>query len=232
MRLYPTVPRRRAATLARDAAVLLLVLVFAWLGVKVHDAVADLAALGRGLQDAGTAVGATARDASGAIRDGFGAAAGAIEGTPLVGGEVAGALRSAGESAAVPLQQEGEAQAGKLIEAGRAGEAKAYATANLLGWVTFGLPTLLVLALWLPRRARQAQALTTAARVLGGGGGRDPERERELARRAAYALPYAALARHTRDPLGDLIAGNYGPLVAALGEDAGLRLDAGERPRR
>jgi hypothetical protein len=231
MRLYPTVPRRRAATLARDVAVLVLVLAFAWLGVKVHDAVADLAALGRGLQDAGTAVGATARDASGAIRDGFGAAAGAIEGTPLVGGEVAGALRSAGESAAAPLQQEGEAQAGRLIEAGRDGEAKAYATANLLGWVTFGLPTLVVLALWLPRRARQAQALTTAARVLGGGA-RDPERERELARRAAYALPYAALARHTRDPLGDLIAGNYAPLVAALGEDAGLRLDAGERPRR
>jgi hypothetical protein len=232
MRLYPTVPRRRAATLARDLAVLALVLLFAWLGVRVHDAVADLAGLGRGLQDAGTAVGTTARDASGAIRDGFGAAAGAIEGTPLVGGDLAGALRSAGESAAAPLQREGEAQAGRIVAAGRDGEAKAYATANLLGWVTFGLPTLVLLARWLPPRVRQAQALTTAARLLGAGGARDRDRERELARRAAYALPYAALARHTRDPLGDLIAGNYAPLLAALGEDAGLRLDAGERPRR
>jgi hypothetical protein len=77
---------------------------------------------------------------------------------------------------------------------------------------------------------RQVQALTAAARVLGTGP-RDPERERELARRAVYALPFTALAPHTRDPLGDLLAGRYAPLVAALGEDAGLRLDAGARRR-
>jgi hypothetical protein len=228
MRLYPTLPRRRAAALAGDAAVLLLVLGFAWLGVKVHDGIADLASLGRGLQEAGTAVGQTARDAAGAVRDGFGAAADAAGGAPLVGGEVADALRSAGESAAAPVQQGGEDQARRLVAAGRDGEAKAYATANLLGWAVFALPTVLLLSLRLPPRVRQVRALTAAERVLRGGS-QDPARERELARRAAYALPYSALVRHTRDPLGDLIAGHHAPLLAALGEDAGLRIPP---PRR
>jgi hypothetical protein len=225
MRLYPTLPRRRLATLAGDAAVLALVLLFGWLGVKVHDGVADLASLGRGLQHAGSAVGQTARDAAGAVRDGFGGAADAVDAAPLIGGDVAGALRSAGESAAAPLQRGGEDQARRLVAAGRDGEAKAYATANLLGWLVFGLPTLMLLSRRLPPRVRQVQALTAASRVLAGAP-QDAERERELARRAVYALPYAALARHTRDPLGDLLAGRHGPLLAALGEDAGLRLDA------
>src|SRR6476661_3418267 len=68
MTLSPTLPRRRARILAGDVAVILLVLLFAWLGVKVHDGVAELASLGRGLQDAGTAVAGTARDAAGALR--------------------------------------------------------------------------------------------------------------------------------------------------------------------
>ena len=39
MRLYPDLPARRTATVAGDAAVLLAVLVFAWLGTVVHDGV-------------------------------------------------------------------------------------------------------------------------------------------------------------------------------------------------
>jgi hypothetical protein len=230
MQLYPTLPRRRRATLAGDAAVLALVVLFAWLGLRVHDSLADLAALGRGLQQAGTATSRTAHDAAGAVREGFDAAADAVDAAPLVGGDVAGALRSAGDAAAAPVEREGDAQARKLIAAGRDGERKALATAMLMGWLTFLLPTALVLTRRLPARVRQVQALTAAARVLGTGP-RDPERERELARRAVYALPFTALAPHTRDPLGDLLAGRYAPLVAALGEDAGLRLDAGARRR-
>lgn len=41
--------------------------------------------------------------------------------------------------------------------------------------------------------------------------------------RAAFSLPYPALARHTSDPFGDLVAERYDPLVAAALEDAGLR---------
>jgi hypothetical protein len=53
--------------------------------------------------------------------------------------------------------------------------------------------------------------------------GLSPERERLVAQRAAFGLPYGALLRHTRDPLGDLEAGRYASLVAAELEDAGLR---------
>src|SRR3712207_7698719 len=41
--------------------------------------------------------------------------------------------------------------------------------------------------------------------------------------RAMCSLPYGALLRHTRDPLGDLAAERYDALVAAAFEDAGLR---------
>src|SRR4051794_12174753 len=157
MTLYPTLPSARRRTVARDLVVLLLVLLFAWLGVQVHDGVVQLASLGRGLQDAGTAVGARSRDAAGAggggvrpgggaagaVREGLGAAADAIDATPSVGGGLAGALRDAGGAAAAPLEEQGGAQARRLVAAGRDGEARAYRAANLLGWLSFLLPTLL-----------------------------------------------------------------------------------------
>jgi hypothetical protein len=54
----------------------------------------------------------------------------------------------------------------------------------------------------------------------------DADRERELARRAAYSLPYATLVAHTRDPIGDLLAGRHEGLLAALSEDADVRVRA------
>jgi hypothetical protein len=217
-----TLPRLRSRILAGDVAVLLLVVLFAWLGLKVHDGVAELAGLGRGLQDAGTAVQTTSRGAAGSIRDGFNGAADALEGTPVVGGGLAGALRDAGGATVGPLQREGDAQARRLIATGRDGEAKAYRTANLLGWLTFLLPTLLLLARWLPQRMSLARTLGQARRVLRGAD--DPARAAELARRAAYGLPYGVLLRHTPDPIGDLLDGRHDRLLSALGEDAGLRV--------
>jgi hypothetical protein len=41
--------------------------------------------------------------------------------------------------------------------------------------------------------------------------------------RAAFSLPYGQLLEYTRDPLGDLAAERYDPLVAAALDDAGLR---------
>ena len=56
VRLYPDVPRRRNAAIAGDVAVVALLVVFAWLGFRVHDSVARLAGLGRGVQSAGASV--------------------------------------------------------------------------------------------------------------------------------------------------------------------------------
>jgi hypothetical protein len=45
-----------------------------------------------------------------------------------------------------------------------------------------------------------------------------------LAARAAYNLPFRALAVHTPDPFGDLAAGRHAGLLAALADDAGVPL--------
>ncbi len=224
MRLYPSLPRRRTATIAGDLAVLALVVVFALLGNLVHDSVAELSTLGRGVTDAGTQLQRSGENAAGAVRGGLESAAGAIERAPIVGGPVADGLRSGAEQATGAVEREAGRAGGSVAAAGRDGEQRALDAARVLGWVTFLVPVILLLSRWLPPRIRQVQAMAAAERVLRGDGPRDPARERALAERAAFGLPYVTLLRHTRDPLGDLVAGNHAPLIAAVGEDAGLAL--------
>jgi len=207
MRLYPATASPFLATLARDAAVLLALIVLAGLGFKVHDGVDQLAGLGRGVRDAGTSV-----------QQGFNSAAGAVGGIPVIGGKLSDGLRSAGQ-----------ASSGSVAAAGTSGEREVHRLANLLGWLTFGLPALLLIGQWLPSRARQVRRLTAARRVLAGA--LEPERRRLVAMRAAFELPYGLLLRHTRDPLGDLGAERYEPLIAAALEDAGMS-ERSVRPRR
>ena len=195
MRLYPELSPRRGRTIALDAAVILLVLVFAWLGFRVHGAVTELTAVSDGVQSAGSAV-------QGALEE----AGDKVSGAPLVGGEVGDALRDAGEGTG-----------GEAVATGRAGEEGIRDLARLLGWLTFGVPTLLLLSRALPPRVAQVRALSAASRIVSGAD------RALLAQRAAFGLPYATLLRHTRDPLGDLAAGRLDALVAAAREDAGLR---------
>ena len=200
MRLYPNVPGRRARTLAGDGLVLALVLIFAWLGLAVHEAVDRLAVLGEGVSGAGSAV-----------RGGFEAAADAVDGTPLVGGTIAGGLRGAGEGTG-----------GNVDELGDEGQDAVHRLALVLGLLVFGLPTVLALARWLPSRLAQVRQLTAAERVLALPEA-SLERRRLIAMRAAFSLPYGVLLQYTRDPLGGEIAERYEPLVAAALDDAGLR---------
>ncbi|HEV2999741.1 MAG TPA: hypothetical protein VGW75_03290 [Solirubrobacteraceae bacterium] len=199
MRLYPDLPSARARTVAADAAVLVAVLLLAWLGLRVHDAVMDLTPVSDGVQAAG-----------GAVQGAFETAADRVSGAPVVGGQVGDALREAGRETG-----------GEAVEAGRAGEEGIADLANLLGWLTFLVPAGLLLSRALPPRVEQVRRLTAADRVLRAP--EDGERRALLARRAAFGLPYATLLRHTPDPLGDLAAGRLDALVAAVREDAGLR---------
>jgi len=221
MRLYPSLPRRRNATIAGDLAVLALIAVFAVLGKLVHDSVADLQSLGTGVRDAGTTIQSSTSQAAGAVRGGLGTAAGAIENVPLVGGQVAGGLRDGAAQATGGLEREGRRAGGEIAEAGRRGQERARDAARVLGWSTFLVPFILLLLRVVPPRVRQVRSLTAAQRVLRGGAA-DPERERALAERAAFGLPYGLLLRYTSDPIGDLVAGHHAPLLAALAEDAGL----------
>jgi hypothetical protein len=217
MRLYPVRP---AATLAGDIAVLAAILLLAWSGLKVHDAIAELAGLGTGMQDAGRSLSSTAGRLAGGVRDGFGTAADAAGAAPVIGGDIADAFRKAGNDTAAPIQGSANLQARRLVSSGADVRREALSTANLLGWLIFGVPTGFLLAWYVPGRVRQVRRLAGAARVL------DGAPEAELARRAAYGLSYGTLVRRTDDPLGDLAAGRVDPLLEALRDDAGVPVRA------
>lgn len=198
MRLYPDQSGRRIDLIARDLAVILALALFGLIALEVHDAVDRLAVLGEGVESAGKGV-----------SGGFGAAADAVDGTPVIGDDLGDAFRGAGESSG-----------GEVEELGRGGAGAAHDLANLLGILFFVLPSALLLLLALPPRVRQVRRLNAASKAIGE---LSPERRRLLAMRAAFGLPYGELLRYTQDPLGDLEAGRYDALVAAELEQAGLR---------
>lgn len=198
MRLYPDTADDRGRAVAKDALVLLTLFVLAWMALKVHDAVDDLAVLGTGVHDSGEAV-----------ESGFDAAADAADGIPVVGGDVADALRDAGAGTG-----------GEVAQAGSDGEEKVHDLANLLGFLFFAIPASILVLATLPGRIRQVRELNATERLLDA---TSEERRRLVAMRAAFCLPARELARHTKDPLGDLAAGRYDPLIAAAYDEAGLR---------
>jgi hypothetical protein len=198
MRLYPDTADDRGRAVAKDALVLLTLVVLGWLALKVHDAVDALAVLGTGVRDSGEAV-----------ESGFGAAADAAGGIPVVGGDVEDALRDAGSGTG-----------GEVAQAGSDGEEKVHDLANLLGLLFFAIPASILLIATLPGRVRQFRELNATERLLDV---TSDERRRLVAMRAAFSLPARELARHTKDPLGDLEAGRYDPLIAAAYDEAGLR---------
>jgi hypothetical protein len=199
VRLYPDAPSLRFAALLRDVAALFMLLLLVGLGVAVHDAVDKLAVLGEGVSSAG-----------GAVQGGFASAVDWVDGTPLVGDDIGDALREAGEGTG-----------GNVQDAGERGENAAHDLADILGFLFFGLPAVLLFALWLPRRVEEVRTLNAAARALGDAW--DPERTRLIAMRAAFSIPYGVLLRYTPDPLGDLAAGHYDALVVAAYDEVGLR---------
>ncbi|HEX7254607.1 MAG TPA: hypothetical protein VF236_01645 [Gaiellaceae bacterium] len=199
MRLYPQLAGPRNRAVIADISSIILLVLFAWAGVKVHEAVDRLAVLGEGVQATG-----------GVVQGGFESAADAVDGTPVVGDDIADGLRSAGEGSG-----------GEVVELGEEGEDSAHDLAIVLGLATFGLPALLLLSQWVPRRVDQVRKLRAASTVLGDRA--TPERRRLLAMRAAFSLPYGQLLLYTRDPLGDLASERYDALIAAALEDAGLK---------
>ena len=149
---------------------------------------------------------ATAGDA---VSGGFGSAADAVDGTPIVGDRLGDALRSAGGGTG-----------GEVADLGHGGEDAAHRLANLLGLLMFALPASLLLLWALPPRIAQIRRLNHATRALEE---LTPERRRLVAMRAAFSLPYGVLLRYTPDPLGDLEAGRYDALVKAELEESGLQ---------
>jgi hypothetical protein len=199
MKLYPDMPARRSATIARDLLVLGLIVLFAWFGVKVYDTVERLNVLGRGVESAGSSV-----------SNGFQTAADAVGHVPVVGRKLADGLTSGG-------QQGGDT----LASLGRSGQEQVHRMALALGLAMSLIPIGFMLVLYLPGRWRHIREMTDATRLLAHAS--DPARRLLLAQRAAFGLPVEALLRFTPDPIGDLAAGRLDRLVDAIFADAGLR---------
>jgi hypothetical protein len=204
MKLYPDIPARRSATIARDLLVLGLIVLFAWFGVKVYDTVERLNVLGRGVESAGTSV-----------ADGFQTAADAVGRVPVVGEKLADGLTSGG-------QQGGDT----LTSLGKSGQEQVHRLALALGFAMFLIPVGFILVLYLPRRWRHIREMTDANQLLNHA--QDPARRLLLAQRAAFGLPVETLLQFTPDPIGDLAAGRLDRLVDAVFADAGLRAPSAE----
>jgi hypothetical protein len=198
LKYYPDEPRRRFATVLRDLTAVVLIAFFAFAGWEAYRAVEGLTVISSSVVRAGTSV-----------EDSFEGAAGAVEILPFVGEGLADALRRSGRGTG-----------GELVVLGEEGEARIERLALVLSLLVFVLPTLLLIVVMLPRRLGQVRQLTAASVLLSGE--QDPERRRLLAMRAAFALPYATLLGYTDDPLGDLVAGRYEPLIDAVLDEAGL----------
>ena len=105
-----------------------------------------------------------------------------------------------------------------------AGEERIHDLANLLGFLFFTIPASILLLTTLPARIRQLRELNAAKLFLGGP--TSEERRRLIAMRAAFSLPARDLTRYTKDPLGDLEAGRYEPLIEAAYAAEGLAAPA------
>lgn len=197
---YPDLPFQRARDIAVDALVILLLWICWMAGTAVHDAVAELDSLGRGVQDAGRQV-----------QDGFERAGDKVDGAPIVGDRLGDALDDAGADTSRPV-----------VRAGTKGREAVAKLANVLGWTVGGVPALLILYAFVPGRVRRVRSILAARRVFAMG--HEPERQRLLAMRAAFNLPFGDLLAHSKDPIGDLQRDNLAPLLAALASAHGVRV--------
>lgn len=196
--LYPSEPQQRRATITRDLLVIASVVVLAWIGRRVFVLVERLNAVTDAVNSAGNSV-----------QNGFGVAADALSGTPLVGDELASALQTAGAESG-----------GNVVSLALTGDTAIHRLALVVGWVTFLVPTLFIVVLYVPLRVGQIRRRRASSRVFRDE--HDPERRRLLAMRAAMSLPVDHLLEYSDDPIGDLVSGDHDALVRALLADAGL----------
>ncbi len=127
---YPSEPRQRRSTITRDVLAILAVVLLAWLGRRVYQLVDNLRAVTDAVNNAGSSV-----------QQGFQTAADAVSGTPLIGDDIAGALQSAGGTSG-----------GNIVELALTGDTAIHRLALALGLLTFLIPTLILLLLYVPMR--------------------------------------------------------------------------------
>ena len=158
-RIYPARGEGGTTTLIGDVVVVLLIVLFAWVGLRLHDSIAGLGDMARGIQETGTTIRESGESTGAEIRDGLGGAADTISGAPLIGDQLAQELRATGDRSAATVEAQARRAGGELERVGRQGREDAEATAKLVGWMAFLVPTVLLLSQALPTRLRQVRGL-------------------------------------------------------------------------
>jgi hypothetical protein len=188
-----------------DAALVVWVGLWIWMGVAIDRQVRDLTTLSDTVVTAGQAVRTTGQ----ALKN--------LEGVPFVGDQIAALdkqITDAGNSAVVSGQQ----SRGSIEH-----------LAVLLGFAIAVIPSAPVLALYVPFRFSRYRDVRTVRRGIRRAGA-DPSFEEFLARRAAQHLPYHRLRQVSPNPWRDLEEGRYRPLARAELSRLGLDRLAGLPP--
>jgi hypothetical protein len=142
MKLYSDYPARRTAQIFSDVISLGLIAAAVWLGIIVYAAIAVLAIFGKTIEDAGDGFKKTMADAGDTLG-----------GVPIIGPGIRPPFDAA-------------SGAGQLLaQAGQAQQDLVFTAATILGIVTAGIPILIVLIIWLPRRIRFARRAGEAVRM-------------------------------------------------------------------
>ncbi len=202
MKIYAQTPRMRNAQILRDLLTLSWVGVWVWIGTRVHDLVAALAGPGRAVESAGQDLSRSADEAGSGISD-----------LPVVGDALEGPFGA--------LSGVGRALQG-------AGAAQQEAIAELALWLGISLafiPIAFVVLRYLPGRLSWIREATAAHHIR-----LDADDLELFALRAAVTRPFHELRQVSKDPAGDLAAGNYQDLARLELTALGLT-DEQVRPR-
>ena len=146
-----------------DVLVLAAIVFFAIMALLLHNSVAGLGEMATGLKQTGAEIEQSGRATATEIRTSVGRAADAVGALPLVGGTVKDAVRDTADKSADAVERETRVNGRLLVDSGRQGEEDARTTARLVGWMAFLIPTILLLAQWIPRRLPDWRAAEIAA---------------------------------------------------------------------
>lgn len=195
MRVYADLPSVRIRQAVRDLLTAVWIYLWVRVGLRIYELVNYLQAPGRSLEGAGEAL----ADRAGGLGED-------VADVPLIGGALRAPFRAISDGGVL------------LQEAGVAQQEAVHTLAIWLALAIAGLPILLALISYIPRRLRWIREASAAARLT--------TAEPDLALFALRALTHqsvAALASVSADPVGAYRRGEYAALAGLELRSLGLR---------
>jgi hypothetical protein len=177
---YAETPARRSRQVIADVLVLVGLVLCVWLGTTVHGTTEKLVDPGERIESAGVELSQRMDEA-----------ASAVENIPAVGDEVAEPFSDAS----------GVGQ--RIEDAGKQQQEAVRTLATVLGWTAGGLPALLLLLTWLPRRLRFGRRAAEA----------------RLLRESSAGIDLLALRALARQPIGALLRMRNAPVTGWRRQD-------------